>query len=224
MKARKATCRTLSTTLALVLVFSLALGLAGCTSTPTAPAATVNGTDIAESTVTAYIDNFRATSSLEDDGAWAAWLTDNGYTPQSVREEVVDYYVDQELTRQAAQERGVSVDAAKLDESVQKAKEGYGSEEAWKEALESSNTTEEAYREQVELSLLKEALAASFDDAEGTSPNDAKSSSPNDAEGTSPESSASLSAYSEWYTAFKEKAVIVVNPLPEGASYNKSAS
>lgn len=165
MKASKTTVR--ARPMAFALALTLTLGLAGCTGASTAPAATVNGVKVAESAVTAYVENFRATSSLEDDAAWAAWLADNGYTSQSVREEVVDYYVDQELTRQAAQERGVSVDAAKLDEAVQKAKEGYSSDEAWKEALESSNTTEEAYREQVELSLLKESLAASFEGAEG---------------------------------------------------------
>lgn len=152
------------TALSAVLALCCAAGLAGCSAAK--PAATVNGTEIAEETVTAYIENFRATSALEDDGAWGAWLSDNGYTPESVREEVVDYYVDQELTRQAAQERGVSVDAAKVDEAVQKAKEGYDSEEAWREALAASNTTEEAYRSQVELSLLKTALSDSFGKAE----------------------------------------------------------
>lgn len=193
--------------LSAALGLSLALGLAGCAAASPEPAATVNGVEIAEDTVTAYVENFRTTSSLEDDVAWRQWLADNSYTPQSVREEVIDYYVDQELTRQAAQERGVSVDATKVNETVQKAKENYDSDEAWKQALESSNTTEEAYRNQVELSLLKEALAVSFDNTED-----------------SLESSASSSAYNEWFTTFKEKAEITVNPLPEEVSYNKSAS
>lgn len=152
--------------LSAVLALCCAVGLAGCNTATVVPAATVNGTAIAEETVTTYIENFRASSSLEDDSAWGTWLSNNGYTPQSVREEVVDYYVDQELTKQAAQERGVSADAAKVDEAVQKAKEGYESDEAWREALEASSTTEEAYREQVELSLLKTALSESFDEAE----------------------------------------------------------
>lgn len=116
------------TVIATALALSCAIGLAGCGGA--APAATVNGTPVAEETVAAYIDDFRATSSLEDDGAWATWLADNGYTPQSVRQEVVDYYVDEELVRQAARERGVSADAAEVDEAVQKAKEGYESDEA----------------------------------------------------------------------------------------------
>lgn len=53
---------------------------------------------------------------------------------------------------------------------MQKAKEGYESDEAWREALASSHTTEEAYRAQVELSLLKTALADSF--AEAAAPDD----------------------------------------------------
>lgn len=164
MKASNPARAVIATALAL----SCAIGLAGCGGA--APAATVNGTPVAEETVAAYIDDFRATSSLEDDGAWATWLADNGYTPQSVRQEVVDYYVDEELVRQAARERGVSADAAEVDEAVQKAKEGYESDEAWREALASSHTTEEAYRAQVELSLLKTALADSF--AEAAAPDD----------------------------------------------------
>lgn len=164
MKASNPARAVIATALAL----SCAIGLAGCGGA--APAATVNGTPVAEETVAAYIDDFRATSSLEDDGAWATWLADNGYTPQSVRQEVVDYYVDEELVRQAAHERGVSADAAEVDEAVQKAKEGYESDEAWREALASSHTTEEAYRAQVELSLLKTALADSF--AEAAAPDD----------------------------------------------------
>ena len=116
MKASNPARAVIATALAL----SCAIGLAGCGGA--APAATVNGTPVAEETVAAYIDDFRATSSLEDDGAWATWLADNGYTPQSVRQEVVDYYVDEELVRQAARERGVSADAAEVDEAVQKAK------------------------------------------------------------------------------------------------------
>ena len=74
MKASNPARAVIATALAL----SCAIGLAGCGGA--APAATVNGTPVAEETVAAYIDDFRATSSLEDDGAWATWLADNGYT------------------------------------------------------------------------------------------------------------------------------------------------
>lgn len=145
------------------LAVACAAGLTGCGSSgASGNAATVNGTAIGEDTVTAYVENFRASSSLQDEAAWAQWLVDNDRTPQSVREEVVDYYVDQELLRQAAAERGVAVDDAAVDAAVQNVKDGYGSDEAWQEALQKAGTTEEAYRQQTELSLLETALRDSF--------------------------------------------------------------
>lgn len=145
------------------LAVACAAGLTGCGSSGAAgTAATVNGTAISEDTVTAYVENFRASSSLQDEAAWAQWLVDNDRTPQSVREEVVDYYVDQELLKQAAEERGVTVDEAAVDAAVQSVKDGYGSDEAWQEALQKANTTEEAYCQQTELTLLETALRDSF--------------------------------------------------------------
>lgn len=145
------------------LVVACTAALAGCGSSgdPDA-AATVNGTAIGEDTVTAYVENFRTSSNLQDEAAWAQWLVDNGRTPQSVREEVIDYYVDQELLRQAAAERGVAVDDAAVDAAVQNVKDRYGSDEAWQDAISNEGTTEEAYRQQTELSLLETALRDSF--------------------------------------------------------------
>lgn len=157
--------------IALGLALSCTAALAGCAGAGSSltPAATVNGTEVAEADVTTYIENFRASSSLQDDATWAQWLSDNSYTAETVRTEVVNYYVDQELLKQAAQERGITVDAAKVDEAVQSAKAGYESDEAWQEALKASNTSEEAYRAQVELSLIQSALQDSFESSEAPS-------------------------------------------------------
>lgn len=145
------------------LAVACAAGLTGCGSSgASGTAATVNGTAIDEDAVTSYVENFRESSSLQDEAAWAQWLIDNDRTPQSVREEVVDYYVDQELLRQAAAERGVTVDDAAVDAAVQNVKDGYGSDEAWQDAISKAGTTEEAYRQQTELSLLETALRDSF--------------------------------------------------------------
>ena len=149
-----------------------ALGLAGCggAASGSGAAATVNGTAVSEESVTSYVQEFRASLSLEDEEAWGQWLAGNGYTPQTIREDVIDYYVDQELLRQAARERGVEADAGEVDKSIEDVKANYGSDEEWLEALEAAGTTEEAYREQAELAQLEEALRASFD--EGGEPSD----------------------------------------------------
>lgn len=140
------------------------LGLAACSNNSDGmtggTAATVNGVEIPEDKITTYIQNFRTASSLADEEAWGTWLAANSYTPQSVREEVIDYYVSQELVKQAAAEKNVTVEAAEIDDTVNKMKANYESDEAWAEALTKANTTEEAYRESVELALTEQALKA----------------------------------------------------------------
>ena len=91
---------------AVSLCVALGAGLVGCGGNGAgggAVAATVNGQDIMEQTVTDYIANFRTSSSLESDEAWGEWMVANGYTPESVREEVIDYYVNQDLRRPGRQ-------------------------------------------------------------------------------------------------------------------------
>ena len=41
--------------------------------------------------------------SLTEEDAWGQWLADNDYTPESVREEIVNSFVDQELVKQGGE-------------------------------------------------------------------------------------------------------------------------
>lgn len=121
-------------------------------------AATVNGVEIGENAVTDYIAAFRTNSGLEDDAAWAQWLVDNDYTIKQIRADVVDYYVSQELIRQAAAENDVTVEAEEVDAQVETMRGYYQSEEEWQEALKSLGTTEDQYRSMLELSMLQSGL------------------------------------------------------------------
>lgn len=144
---------------AFALAIALGSGLAGCaagegvsgglTDTSEGVAATVNGEELGEAAVTDYIDNFRRTSALEDDDAWGMWLAENGYTPASVRSEVIDYYVDQILRDQAAAEFGVSVTDEEVDAALENTKAAFETEEAFQESLTASGLTEERYRDEV---------------------------------------------------------------------------
>ena len=98
-------------------------------------AATVSSQDIMEQTVTDYIANFRTSSSLESDEHWGEWMVANGYTPESVREEVIDYYVNQDLYDQAAKEYNVTVEQADIDSAMEETKAMFESDEAFQEAL-----------------------------------------------------------------------------------------
>lgn len=156
---------TLKATLSKVSVFFLAIicciSLAGCGSQygyTGGTAATVNGTAIPEDTVTKYIQDFRTSSDLSSDEAWASWLKESDQDPASIREQVIDYYVQQELIKQAAQENEVVVEQEKIDEQLNAMKKNYTSDKAWQDALAQSGVTEDQYRESIELGLTSNAL------------------------------------------------------------------
>ena len=158
---------------AVSLCVALGAGLVDCGGNGAgggAVAATVNGQDIMEQTVTDYIANFRTSSSLESDEAWGEWMVANGYTPESVREEVIDYYVNQDLYDQAAKEYNVTVEQADIDSAMEETKAMFESDEAFQEALEASSMTEESYIEDVirpNLLQTKLAEAVAAQDTEG---------------------------------------------------------
>ncbi len=121
-------------------------------------AATVNGKEIGEKAITAYIANFRSMSNLEADADWAQWLVDNNYTASDIREQVINYYTSQELIRQAAEENDVTVDASEVDSQVQQMRSYYDSDEDWQNALKQIGTTESQYRSLLEISMLQKGL------------------------------------------------------------------
>lgn len=121
-------------------------------------AATVNGVEIKEDTITKYIQDFRTSSDLTTNDTWANWMNENSLDPSKVREQVIDYYVEQELTKQAAAEQSITVDSSEVDAQIENMKSNYSDDDAWKKALETAGITEDQYRESVENGLLQKAL------------------------------------------------------------------
>ncbi|MDO4442645.1 MAG: peptidylprolyl isomerase, partial [Slackia sp.] len=169
--------------LAAALAITCGLGLAACSTESNSDssgidisdvsggvAATVNGTEIGEKAIVAYIDDFRSSNALTEDSAWAQWMVDNGLDAKTVREQVIDYYVSQELIRQAAEENGVKVDDAQVDEQISTMRGYYQSDEEWDKALQSVGVTEDEYRDMIRLNLteagLKDKVAAPSEPAE----------------------------------------------------------
>ncbi len=166
-----------------VIGFSLSavcvLGVAGCsTSTEeNAPdalqtdtgltggvAATVNGTEIEEDKVTRYINNFRIRGGYETEEDWKKYLEDNSYTVESMRDEVLDTLIDQELVIQCADQRGVTATDEEIDGYVQEMRSNYSSDEAWQTGLEGAGFDDEnAYREALRYSILNKKLEEGFD-------------------------------------------------------------
>lgn len=142
--------------------------LAACTSGDQASgdsgavAATVGDVPISEDTVTKYIESIRSQMGVTDEDSWGNWLAQNGYTPESVREEVVNSYVQRELIRTGADERGVTVDSAEVDGYVDQMKHNYDTDEKWQEALTQAGMTEDEYRSEIELQLKNRGLLESF--------------------------------------------------------------
>lgn len=121
-------------------------------------AAVVNGVEIGENAVTSYVSSFREMNGLSDDSAWAQWLVDRDYTVESAREDIVDFYIEQELLRQAAQSQDVVVSAEDIDAQINGMKANFDSDEAWQQALEQTGTTEALYRDMLEQEMLKQGL------------------------------------------------------------------
>lgn len=157
---------------AAVLALCLSIGMTGCAAEETESvdptidisdtsggiAATVNGEEIGENAVTAYIQHFREVQGLEDDEAWGQYLFDYAYTVDSFRGDTLTYFENRVLLRQAAEQQGVSVTQEELEEALATAIEEQGGEDAWKESLENTGLSVAAYREQMELSLLSAKL------------------------------------------------------------------
>ncbi len=139
---------------------SLLCGLTACSGESVA--VTVGTKKISEQTITDYITNYRTSQGLNDDSNFAMVLSMYGMTPESFRENIIDMFVNRELVLLAAQEKGMSVDSATIDEYVNQMKSNYSDDAAWQTALTNAGLTEEKYRENIEYALLNKQLSESF--------------------------------------------------------------
>lgn len=121
-------------------------------------AATVNGVEIMEDDVTEFVQSYRTSGNLTDEESWGTHLASSNMTPESFREQVIDYLVSQELVKQAAEERNISVTDEEVDEQVSIMRANFSDDEAWQTALTQAGTTEEEYRSSVRESMVTEKL------------------------------------------------------------------
>ena len=121
----------MKTVCAVGLTAACAWGLAGCSSEGNASsgtggvAGTVNGVEIAEDTITNYIQGVREQLGADDEDSWGTWLSQNDYTPASVREEVFNSYAQRELLKEGVEEKGITVESSEIDEQIDKVKANY---------------------------------------------------------------------------------------------------
>ena len=146
----------MKTVCAVGLTAACAWGLAGCSSDDNASsgtggvAGTVNGVEIAEDTITNYIQGVREQLGADDEDSWGTWLSQNDYTPASVREEVFNSYAQRELLKEGVEEKGITVESSEIDEQIDKVKANYDTDEKWQAALDQAGMTEDSYRAEIE--------------------------------------------------------------------------
>lgn len=136
----------------------MAMFATGCSATNQV-AATVNGENIEESTITEYVQSFRASNNLEDDEAWAQWMVDNGRDAESVRQDAIDYFIQLALIDQDAKEKGIDVTDEEVNAQYDEIKSYYGfSDEEFDQQLTDLGYTEQTYKDYLRQSLTQEQL------------------------------------------------------------------
>lgn len=126
-------------------------------------AATVNGAEIPEDTITRQINTQRINAEAEDDDAWAEYLHNMDSTPTKQRDEALEVLIDRELVKQFAGDEDCAATDEEIQEQVDKVRANYSSDEAWQEALEGSNyADEQAYRDQLSYSIAYQKLEDKF--------------------------------------------------------------
>lgn len=130
-------------------------------------AATVNGVNIKEDTITTQIMAIRE-SAYQSDEDWATFLAGQGLTPETYRENLINSYARQYLISEAERENNITVSQEDVDKQWESVVAGYGGDEdAFLEILTQIGYTKDSYKESLKSSLaaekLKEAVAPAKD-------------------------------------------------------------
>lgn len=121
-------------------------------------AATVDGTNITEDTITKQIMSTRNSRGYEDDAAWASYLKGQGKTPESLREETIRSVAGNFLLSKAIEEYGITVSDEDVNKSFENAAANYGGAESMMSLLSQLGYTEASYKATIKSSLEQQKL------------------------------------------------------------------
>lgn len=121
-------------------------------------AATVDGTNITEDTITKQIMSTRTSGGYEDDAAWASYLKGQGKTPESLREETIRSVAGNFLLSKAIEEYGITVSDEDVNKSFENAAANYGGTESMMNLLSQLGYTEASYKATIKSSLEQQKL------------------------------------------------------------------
>lgn len=121
-------------------------------------AATINGTNLTEDTVTKQIMSMRASHGYTKDKDWAQYLVNNDLTPKKYRKQLIDSYTQQILLQQAQKENGVTVSDEEVEKAWKDACKRSGGAKAFKKTLKTYGYTEDTYKDSLKESLAQQKL------------------------------------------------------------------
>ena len=121
-------------------------------------AATINGTNLTEDTVTKQIMSMRTSYGYTKDEDWAQYLVDNDLTPKKYRKQLIDSYTQQILLQQAQKENGVTVSDEEVEKAWKGACKSAGGAKAFKKTLKTYGYTEDTYKDSLKESLAQQKL------------------------------------------------------------------
>ncbi len=121
-------------------------------------AATINGTNLTEDTVTKQIMSMRTSYGYTKDKDWAQYLVDNDLTPKKYRKQLIDSYAQQILLQQAQKENGVTVSDEEVEKAWKDACKSAGGAKTFKKTLKTYGYTEDTYKDSLKESLAQQKL------------------------------------------------------------------
>lgn len=116
-------------------------------------AATVNGTNITEDTITKQIMSYRTSAGYTEDADWAKFLVDQGMTPESYRENMIRSVASDFLVDSAIREYDITVSDDEVNEEFERAAESYGGVDKMMEIMNQIGYTEDAYKDSLRSSM-----------------------------------------------------------------------
>lgn len=121
-------------------------------------AATVNGENLTEDTITKQIMSTRTSGGYKKDKKWAQYLVDQGLTPKSLRKQIIDSYTQQMLIEQAESEYKIKVTNDDVEKAWKDACKSAGGEKAFESQLKMYGYTEDTYKSSLQSSLAQQKL------------------------------------------------------------------
>ncbi len=129
-------------------------------------------------------------------------MEEQGYTPSSVRDEVLDYFLTEWALEIACEENSIEIIQDDVDAFLAEVKSGFGSESEYQEYLSDSGLTEESYVSDIVVPTLKRTALAEKVLSENKRDDE--------------------EALAEWLRSYRSELGESVSPMPDGLPYDVS--